>query len=311
MRPIPDELVGRPFTSAMAISSGIHKQALSGRRFQRVFRGVYVTAGTPMTLQNLIRAALLTLPYDAVVSHTTAMALYGLTHRRHAARVEFSTNTTAISAHEGICLHRRRSKLHPRYRDDLPVTGPDRTFVDCATRLSLVELVQLGDFLIQHGYTTLDTLTSYVHNRHLDGVRRARRCVALVRERAESPRETLLRLMLRFARLPEPEVNIELHDADGSFVARLDLAYRRWRVAVEYDGQHHERDERQRQRDRERREAIEALGWRVIIVTSRDLVSPRSVPWRVYNALAARGYAGRSPVLNDTWHGWFSGAAAM
>ena len=141
-----------------------------------------------------------------------------------------------------------------------------------------------------------------------DGVRRARRCVALVRERVESPLETWVRLMIMFARLPEPATNVDLFDRDGQFVARLDLAYRRWRVAVEYDGAHHERNARQRQRDRERREAIEALGWRVIVITSQDLHSPQSVPWRVFHALAAHGYEGGEPVISDSWRRWFSPA---
>ena len=292
----------------MAAAAGLNGQVLSGRRFRRLFRGVYVTVDMEVTLPLLIRAAMLTLPRDAVVSHTSAMALYGLAHRQFARVLEFSTNTPAITAHDTIVLHRRRAILRPRQHAGLPVTGPDRTFVDCATRLTFVQLVQLGDWLIHRNLTTLDVLTTYVYARHLDGVRRARRCVAFVRERVESPMETWVRLMIVFARLPEPATNIELFDREGRFVARLDMAYPRWRVAVEYDGAHHERDARQRQRDRERREAIEALGWRVIIVTGQDLLSPRSIPWRVFNALAAHGYEGREPVINAAWLQWFSSA---
>lgn len=308
MHGIPDDLVGRPFTTAMASSLGLSKQVLSGRRFRRLFRGVYVTADADLTLPLLLRAAMLTLPGDAIVSHTSAMALYGLAHRRFARVFEFSTNTAAITAHDSIVLHRRRAMLRPRQHDGLPITGPDRTFVDCATRLTFVHLVQFGDWLIHRKLTTLDVLTDYVYTRHFDGVRRARRCVALVRERVESPLETWVRLMIMFARLPEPATNVDLFDRDGQFVARLDLAYRRWRVAVEYDGAHHERNARQRQRDRERREAIEALGWRVIVITSQDLHGPQSVPWRVFHALAAHGYEGREPVISDSWRRWFSPA---
>lgn len=308
MRPIPDELVGRPFTTATASALGLNKQVLCGRRFRRLFRGVYVTAETQVTLPLLLRAAMLTLPGDAVVSHTSAMALYGFAHRRFSRVLEFSTNTTAITGRDSITLHRRQAILRPRRHRGLPITGPDRTFVDCATRLSFVQLVQLGDWLIHCRLTTLDVLTTYVFTRHLDGVRRARRCVAFVRERVESPRETWVRLMIVFSRLPEPATNVELFDHAGRFVARLDMSYPRWRVAVEYDGQHHERDAQQRQRDRERREAVEALGWRVLVVTGQDLLSPQSVPWRVFHALSARGYEGREPVINDTWRRWFNPA---
>lgn len=112
--------------------------------------------------------------------------------------------------------------------------------------------------------------------------------------------------MIVFARLPEPATNVELFDDRGQFVARLDMPYPKWRVVVEYDGAHHERDPRQRQRDRERREAIEALGWRVIVVTGQDLLRPASVPWRVFHALELRGYEGREPTINASWLHWFS-----
>lgn len=292
----------------MASGAGLDRQILCGRRFRRLFRGVYVTADTDVTLPMLIRAAMLTLPGDAVVSHTTAMALYGFDHRKFARVLEFSTNTSAITTHDSIVLHRHRATLRPRQYAGLPVSGADRTFVDCATQLTFVQLVQFGDWLIHRNLTTLEVLTDYVYTRHFDGVRRARRCVAFVRERVESPMETWVRLMIVFARLPEPATNLELFDHRGRFVARLDMAYPRWRVAVEYDGIHHERDARQRQRDRERREAIESLGWRVIVVTGRDLLSPQSTPWRVFHALAAHGYSGHEPVVNATWRQWFSPA---
>ena len=118
--------------------------------------------------------------------------------------------------------------------------------------------------------------------------------------------ETLIRLMLVFARLPEPECNHEILDARERFVARCDLVYRRWRVIVEYDGAWHERSKKQRARDRTRREDLERLGWTVVVVLEDDLRSPKAIVWRVYVALRDKGYDGARPLFNAMWTRWFA-----
>lgn len=303
MRDIPPGLHGNVFTSAQARAYGVSRQVLRGGRFRRLFQDVYVTAATALTLDVQVRGALLTLPHDAAVSHTTALHLRGVDVGRPWP-LHFSTNTSAQTRARNIVLHRRRGKLHPIDFEDLPVLGADRSFVDSATILGLRDLVIAGDWLIHLGQTTLDQLTEYAHARHLDGVRRARRAVSLVREGVESPRETVVRLLLKFARLPEPLVNSEILDDHDEFLARGDLVYELYKVLVEYDGWHHERDSRQRQRDRERREQLEAAGWRVIVVTSQDLEKPTLIPLRVHAALASRGYRGPRPHMNAVWHRW-------
>ncbi|MGH3424266.1 MAG: DUF559 domain-containing protein [Nocardioidaceae bacterium] len=183
--------------------------------------------------------------------------------------------------------------------------GPDRSFVDSATVLTFVELVTAGDWLLHLRQTDLETLTGYAYRSHLDGVLRARRALAWVRKRVESPMETLVRLMIVFARLPEPETNLDIQDATGRFVARGDMPYFDYKVLVEYDGVWHERDPWQRQRDRERREDLDALGWTVIVILAEDLKDKREIVWRVYRALTANGYVGREPHFNAIWTKWF------
>lgn len=259
---------------------------------------------TPYALTLWIQAALLVLPAGVAVSHTTALWLYRIDVGPWRP-LQFSTDSDAQAKRSGI-VHRRRGRLSPRTWRGLPVLGPDRTFVDCATQLGLIDLVIVGDWLLHLKLTDLKQLTEYVNSRHLDGVRRARRAVTLVREGSESPKETLIRLMIVFARLPEPACNKLILDDVGRFIARGDLIYFRWKVLVEYDGWQHERDPRQRQRDRERREMLEEHGWRVIVITSQDLRRPKAIPWRVHAALKARGYRGGPPHINVMWSRWFS-----
>ncbi|MBW9208387.1 DUF559 domain-containing protein [Mumia sp. zg.B21] len=304
MKPIPAPLYDRPFTSTEAARHGLSARGLRGRRFRALFRGVHVRADLAMTWVLWVRAGLLVMPEDALASHLTALRLWGLA-LRSPLPLHFSTNTTCVVVRDEIRLHRRRGRLHAYVRDRIACTGPDRTYVDCATVLSLVELVQAADHLLHAGHTTLAGLRSYLDGCHLHGVVRARRAFTLVRERVESPMESLVRLALVFARLPEPECNRDITDGAGGFVARCDLVYARWHVVVEYDGVWHERSPEQRAYDRTRRERLERLGWTVIVVLADDLPTMERVVWRVYGALRDRGYDGPRPHLNAMWLRWF------
>jgi hypothetical protein len=306
-RELPADLRTVPFTTATARRRGVGRGVLAGSTVRQLLRGVWVAADVEITFRLLLAAALMALPQDVVVSHTSAMRLYGLEPRtgRHR-HLELSTTRSSVTRHAGIVLHRRQRQIATTQIDGFTVTAPERTFVDCALRLTFVELVQLGDWLIHTGHTSFDRLERYALDRHLHGVRRARRAVAFVRTGVESPMETVIRLMLVCARLPEPECNATLTDDDGHFLARGDLVLRRWKVLVEYDGWHHERDAAQRRHDIRRRERLEAAGWVVIVITSGDLGHAQEVPWRVHRALAARGYTGPPPRMNIMWTRWFA-----
>lgn len=299
---IPSHLRGRPVTTREAADHGVGRGTLAGPSWTPLFRGVSVTADTVIDAAMWLRAALLVLPAGTVVSHSGAMRLYGLEPRpgRHL-RWELSTNRAAVTEHKEIILHRRQRLLRSVLVQGLPATGPERTFVDCALPLSFVELVQLGDHLVHRGFTTIDRLVEFAHTQHLHGVLLARRTVAYVRDRVESPMETLVRLMLVTARLPQPDCNVDIRDAGGRFLARGDLVYLAWKVLVEYDGWQHERDAAQRAHDTRRREKLEAAGWRVVVISVGDLAAPRKIPERVHAALTARGYDGSRPVMSIIW----------
>jgi hypothetical protein len=288
---IPPELRGRAFTVDEAARYGLSRRTLQGRRFVMVFPGVYRLAETELTHEVAVEAAMTVLPSDAALSHVSNLRWRGLAVRP-AFPLHFATSTELRSFRDGIVLHRYQGRISARPDRGVPLLGPDRTFVDCGTILSIMDLVRVGDWLIAQGFTDLITLRDYVTRSHLDGVQRARRAADLVREAVESPRESDVRVILVRAGLPEPEINVDILDELDRFLARGDLVYRRWKVLVEYDGWHHERDALQRQRDHLRREALEAAGWRVIVVTVADMRTPGLVAHRVRQALRLRGYSG-------------------
>jgi hypothetical protein len=267
---------------------------LQSRRFVMIHRGIYVEADLELTLDVLVHADLLALPADVCLSHVTALHWYGVTVGPNTPR-HYSTNSTSQTRLRNVILHRRLGKLAPSKLRGVGVLGPDRTLVDCGTVLDTVDIVRAGDWLVRLGLTTPDTVQSYSNERHLDGVIRTRSSATLVRERVDSVRETDVRLTLVACRLPEPEANIEIRDDAGRFLARGDLVYRRWKIVIEYDGWHHERDAAQRSKDIHRRERLEAAGWRVIVIVSDDMKNPTSVVARVCDALVNAGYIGPAP----------------
>lgn len=294
--PIPDPLRGRPFTTAEAAAHGITRSMLRGPRFDLVHRGhgVWVEHAEQHRPTVLLAADRLILPADAAVSHVTGLRLHGVDigtdHPRH-----WSTTTTAQVRSPDVVLHRRGRALRPGQVDGIAVLSPHRCLVDAAISLSHRDIVAVGDALIRLGLMDRDEFEHFAWTRRLHGVRRSRHNVGSMRERVDSFRETDVRLILTVAGLPEPEVNTLIIDDGGDKIARGDLVLRRWRVVVEYDGWHHERSARQRRIDIMRREALEAAGWLVIVLTNDDVRHPAALISRVWRALVLREYRGPAP----------------
>ena len=97
-----------------------------------------------------------------------------------------------------------------------------------------------------------------------------RELLPLVDGGAESPRESRLRLWLLDAGFPQPETQIPVLRSSTRPVAWLDMGWRDFKVAVEYDGDHHRKDRRQYVKDIARLRMLEALGWIVIRVIARQ-----------------------------------------
>jgi hypothetical protein len=153
------------------------------------------------------------------------------------------------------------------------VTTPARTCWDLSQWLPVAEAVVIVDRLLKAELVTRLDLDSFAAAR-LEGVgprgvRRFRRVIGLSDGRAESPQESRLRVALVQAGLPQPVAQVEIFDEDG-LIARTDLAYPEWRIAMEYDGLWHAGAD-QLHRDRRRLNRLQAAGWLVIHVTSARL----------------------------------------
>jgi very-short-patch-repair endonuclease len=66
------------------------------------------------------------------------------------------------------------------------------------------------------------------------------------------------------------------------------MGWEKYKVAVEYDGDHHRSDRRQYARDQWRLRKLEELGWIIVRVIAED--KPDDVVRRVREALRRHGY---------------------
>ena len=269
--PVPPELVGRPFRLDEARRAGLTVGVLRGARFAHLTRAVYVVGSGRPALAQQAQGVALAVP-DAVVSCSSAAAMWGVP-----VPVDGLDRLHVCGAGQ---VHRRGVVAHDRAGGDaihgsihgVRVTSPERTFVDLAAESTDADLLAVGDALVSRSLVTpaaLISASAAATGRR--GAVRARRIAALVRIGVDSPMESMLRLLILADGLPEPVVGRDVV-WQGRWLARPDLSYPAERVAIEYDGLHHERSARQRQRDICRNEDLIDAGWVVRTVTARDVL---------------------------------------
>ena len=281
--------IGATYTRAAALAAGMTRTQLRDDGV-RVSRGAYVSRAVPLTMRHAALAALEVLPRHAVLSHRTAAALLG-------APVPVSWPLEVIVRPGDYRPRRRNVRVHVRDLEPadvirhrgLPLTGGAQTFLDLAASLAADELVAVGDSLYRSAHLDAAAVTERLSR--ADGVRgvlRARACAPLLSPLAMSRPESLVRYWLIDSELPDPEPQIPVLDRCGRAVAHADLGYRRWKIAIEYEGRQHA-EQRQFSRDLARYSLMAADGWLTLRFGAADLGRRTTVIDRVAGALRSRG----------------------
>ncbi|OUM40586.1 DUF559 domain-containing protein [Arthrobacter agilis] len=297
----------RCFSVEAARDLGIPARVLRRARYRRATRSLRVLDAAPADLSDVV-ACLGSLTPGTVASHQTAAVLWGLPlPLRSADGLLHLTRSTGCSRprRSGVVGHVSRlgaGDVVTAY--GVPLTSPERTWCDLAATLSRPELVALGDALLRRWdaprrpaainepdpLSSVEALAAAPARRSgARGAATARAALPLLRSGVDSAPESLLRLLIVDAGLPEPEVNQWILDSAGRRVSRPDLQYRARRIALEYEGEHHLTDPRQWARDIERDDRLRALGWIVLRFTKRHLGAGRDDGLaRIRHALALR-----------------------
>jgi very-short-patch-repair endonuclease len=298
---LPQDLRHRPFTVVQAQSAGLTRRRLRASDLVRPCRGARVSAAADDTL--LVRATALVAVTGGVVSHLSAAVLWGFPLPLALQNIDVVHLTCGAGQRavrrKGVVGH--QLVLQPpeiTTGRHLQCTSPLRTWFDLAGILGLDDLVIAGDFLFRrrNPLATVAELDNFLSGKTgKSGYRKAIRARDLLRTRTDSPKETEVRLLLRRHGLPEPAINVPMFDSAGSWIQDPDMSYEREKIAIQYDGGHHA-SPAQRRSDIFRDENAREAGWRVVVLTQRDLdpfapgMEPSAVT-RVRKALVERGWA--------------------
>jgi hypothetical protein len=286
------ELPSVPFTVTQAVELGLTPARL--RRWcragfvRRLLRGVYLRADLTLTMQVKLAAAALVISPNAVACDRTAAWIWDVDAFSYG-------ELDVVPPLETFVLRggtrTRRTETCGGVRDltvddwvevdGVKVTTPVRTALDLGCSLNRREALAAMDALARSQiFTSADLnreIRRYFRRR---GVVQLRQLVPLVRPEAESPRESWMRLEMHDFGLPAPELQWWV-DVDGVPTYRLDLAYPRARIAIEYDGKEHHASIEDRARDEARRTWLRAQGWTVIVVDASAFAPGADLAWLV------------------------------
>lgn len=303
--PLPEALRHRPFRLDELPAHGISRRIVDGHRYRRLFRGVYAAADLPQTHDLRVRAAGLLAPTGAVASHHTAARLRDLPVPEDELVHLSSPGAGRGSRVRGLVVHRIGQGSPVRIRG-LPVTSALQTFQDLGSQLGLVDLVILADAMVRWGYADLTDLTATARTTTGRGTRNLCRAASLCRPRVDSPMETRSRLLVVVAGLPCPVTGYEIIGPDGGWLATVDLAYPKAKIAIEYDGDLHRTSRRKWRSDVATRELVRRAGWEIIILTADDIDRrPAYTLARIHDSLLDRGQPGVPATLDPRWEAWF------
>lgn len=283
-RPLPETLAKLPFTIYEARDLGVAPKRLRAKDLVGAGRLIRAHAGRELELAERARVLCTATP-DAWVSHETAAILCGLglpPWLGNEPRIHLSKpHSLPRVRRAGIIAHRVRMIPGEVVEiDGIRVTGPARTWLDLAHELPLPYLVALGDQLIRIPRPELEFRSAPFaykeglrllirQHPNMKGVEKARLALDEMRVGSDSFPETFLRLAILDAHLPEPELQLRL-DPDDPRSPAADLGYRKYRIAVQYDGEHH-RSREQQSRDNRRDEFFINAGWSYFKPNADDL----------------------------------------
>ncbi|MGI9053430.1 MAG: type IV toxin-antitoxin system AbiEi family antitoxin domain-containing protein [Ilumatobacteraceae bacterium] len=270
-----------------ALATGLSMGQISRRRkkgrYRRCRRGVVQIAGVPPSWRQAVRIASIAAGGEVVVSHASAVRLYGLelprcTHLRWTRDNAFVEVEAPIDRHvrlDGVRGHRSYTWQPGDVRRvaGMAVTSPLRTVIDLSSRLGVDGTGKLVDQMLRKGLLKAAELRDRVMELRPAPGRSVRvlRSVAAARgtswDAGESVLEARLRRVIQRKRFPSPVGQHWVRD--GDFSVRLDFAYPDVKVYLEGDGFGFHRFASDLDRDVRKRNGLLRRGWIGLHLTAR------------------------------------------
>jgi len=271
------------------------RQALASGILTQPWRGVVLHASDSLNLAARAEAALLAVAPPAVLSGATSLALHGISAAEGAdihVTVPYERRVKSklgLVVHQGIYAPADVVEL-----EGLAVFSVDRALADFLCdgdkRTAFAALDQAMRGLPPSHCQKLreNVRDRVVDRRDKRGIHRALMLLDLATGRAESPPESILRLIVVEAGFPVPDAQYEITTIDGHRLYVLDMAWAARRIALEYDGfvAHEER----RGNDEERDRRMAGRGWITIRVAAADLRDPSRLLAQLGEAFRLRSH---------------------
>jgi hypothetical protein len=173
----------------------------------------------------------------------------------------------------------------------IAITTLARTCVDIARESTWEEAVIVCDAALRRGVAKAELNAMLLAFPGWPGSRQALRAIAFASPLAESPAESLARVVFAEMDLPTPELQVDMYDVDGH-IGRVDLLFRAQRTIVEVDGLLKYRDPNDPDalvREKIREDRLREIGWEVVRVTWAQLKGSREKLRKRILAAFARG----------------------
>lgn len=285
--------------------------SIKAGRLTRIARGHYVAgATTDFRTQHELQIAACAdrMADDAVISHESAATLHGLPLPPGAVGpVRMIRPRRANGGGRGtgaVRVHRLDVKpdeltalsIHLRR---IPATTIARTVIDLSCR-SLPWGLAAADVALARGVSRAELALITEGQSGRTGIARARQVAVHADGRAESPAESLSRAYLLLGGVPQPELQHEIRDSTGRFVARCDFGWSTFKVVGECDGLAKYQDphvgsvQEALRREKAREASLRDLGWEVVRWTYDEIFDLQKMARRVARALHRRGWSANS-----------------
>ena len=243
--------------------------------------------------RQLIAGTVPLLGAGTVLSHVSAGVLHGLP-----SWASMLGKVTVLRRSKGHGSSRRylQVRVAPLAPDEVaevegfPVTTVERTAIDLSSCLSFERAVAVLDAALHLGGDAHVLEDSRVAAAGRDGVGTARAALASADGRSESVGESVSRVRLAEAGLPLPELQLNVFNDLGAWVARCDFGWEELGVLGEFDGKVKYRgtpDEVAQavMREKRREARLRELGWIVVRWDWGDLADPSGLRRRVEAAI--------------------------
>lgn len=299
---LPDSL-GPQFRVSAGLAAGATPGRLEGADLDRPFWGVRASADAPADITNLARAYLVRMTRRSFFSHQSAALLHGIPlpiALQDTLPLHVSV-PSGDSPPEARDIRGHRLAIDPDdviVRRGIPMTTLERTLCDLAAVLGDEDLLAAGDNILWrkrirgHRATARSLEAAFGRFRGRRGRGRLRTLMPTMTDRADSPPESTMRLRFIRAGLPVMLVNAEIHSASGVFLAQPDLQIRRYKMAIDYEGDHHRTDAKQWRKDLARVPRLQDAGWHHTRISADDLADSTELINRLRRLLKERGWQG-------------------